>query len=123
MSTQFAALGTVETGSWLGLGYQGQGFGKEMRCGILHLAFAGLGAKVAYSGAFVDNAASLATSRSLGYQDNGRKLVLRRGQPDEIVHLVLDRESWEGQTRPQCSIEGLEGCREMFGLRLGGGSA
>jgi RimJ/RimL family protein N-acetyltransferase len=123
MSKQFAALGTVESGSWLGLAHQGHGFGKEMRHGILHLAFAGLGAQVAYSGAFVDNASSLATSRSLGYQENGRTLVLRRGQPDEIVNLVLDRATWESQSHPPCSIEGLEGCREMFGARPAEGGA
>jgi RimJ/RimL family protein N-acetyltransferase len=51
MATNFVALRTVNTGSWLGREYQGQGLGKEMRAAVLHLAFAGLGAVEAYSGA------------------------------------------------------------------------
>src|SRR5205823_5162221 len=68
---QFAVTKAVSTGSWLGREFQGAGIGKEMRAAILHLAFAGLGAEVAYSGAFDDNAASLGVSRSLGYVENG----------------------------------------------------
>src|SRR3984885_13524461 len=48
----FARLRTVETASWLGRQHQGQGLGKEMRAAILHLAFEGLGAIEAISGAF-----------------------------------------------------------------------
>ena len=59
----FRAVRSVETGSWLGRAHQGQGLGREMREAILHLAFAGLGAEEALSGAFEDNVASLATSR------------------------------------------------------------
>ena len=72
-------LRAVNSGSWLGRAYQGQGYGKEMRAAMLHLAFDGLGAAVAYSGAFFDNAASLATSKALGYRENGRERQLRRG--------------------------------------------
>ena len=67
----FRAVRSVETGSWLGRAHQGQGLGREMREAILHLAFAGLGAEEALSGAFEDNAASLATSRAVGYEENG----------------------------------------------------
>ena len=49
----------------------GPGLGREMREAILHLAFEGLGAEEALSGAFEDNAASLATSRAVGYEENG----------------------------------------------------
>ncbi len=42
-----------------------------MREAMLHLAFAGLGAEEALSGAFEDNTASLATSRAIGYVENG----------------------------------------------------
>jgi len=90
-----------------------------MRAGILHLAFAGLGAQMAYSGAFSDNEPSLATSRSIGYVENGRELYLRRGRPAEMVNLRLDRASWEARTRPACTIEGLGACLEMFGLSPG----
>jgi RimJ/RimL family protein N-acetyltransferase len=123
LATQFPALRTVSSGSWLGLAHQGQGFGTEMRHGILHLAFEGLGARLAYSGAFFDNAASLATSQSLGYRENGRELHLRRGEPAEVVNLVLDRATWESRPRPDCTIEGLGQCLDMFGLESALGAA
>jgi RimJ/RimL family protein N-acetyltransferase len=112
---QFATLRGVSSGSWLGQAYQGKGYGKEMRSAMLHLAFEGLGAVVAYSGAFFDNAASLATSRSLGYRENGRQRELRRGEAAEIINLRLDRDDWFSSERPPCTIDGLGGCRDMFG--------
>ncbi|MFC7479360.1 GNAT family N-acetyltransferase [Luedemannella flava] len=54
----FTRFGTVSSFSWLAPGSRGQGLGKEMRAAILHLAFAGLGAREAGSDAFADNAAS-----------------------------------------------------------------
>ena len=59
----FAALGTVETFSWLSPDVRGRGLGKEMRQAVLHLAFEGLGARQAETGAFVDNGASNGVSR------------------------------------------------------------
>ena len=99
MAKDFALLRTVETGSWLGRRFQGRGLGKEMRSAILHFAFEGLGAIEAMSGAFHDNLASMATSRSLGYADNGIRLVLRREQPDRMIDLKLDRRS-SGRAAP-----------------------
>jgi len=115
MAKNFARLRTVETGSWLGRQYQGQGLGKEMRAAILHLAFDGLGAIEAMSGAFHDNEASLATSRSLGYIENGDRLMLRRESPDRMIDLKLDRASWASRRRDDIEIEGLKACLEMFG--------
>jgi len=115
MAKNFGTLRTVETGSWLGLRHQGQGLGKEMRSVILHLAFEGLGAVEARSGAFYDNHASLATSRSLGYVANGERLVLRRGKADRMIDVKLDRSTWALQRRDDIEIEGLEGSLEMFG--------
>ena len=89
----FASLRTVLTGSWLGQEYQGRGIGKEMRMAILHLAFDGLGAQEAYSGAFWDNEPSHATSRSLGYIYNGEELLSRRGIPSRMINLRLDRDT------------------------------
>jgi RimJ/RimL family protein N-acetyltransferase len=116
---RFAALGTVSTGSWLGRSFQGRGLGREMRTAILHLAFEGLGAIQAISGAFHDNAASMATSRSLGYRPNGEQLVLRRGEPDLLVNLVLDRDTWTSHRRDDITIDGLEACLDMFGASPG----
>lgn len=120
MAQNFARLRTVQTGSWLGREHQGQGLGKEMRAAILHLAFEGLGAIEAMSGAFHDNRASLATSKSLGYSENGDRLMLRRDRPDRIIDLKLDRATWASRPRHDIEIEGLEACLEMFGAtRLG----
>ena len=79
----FRAVRSVESGSWLGRAHQGRGLGREMREAMLHLAFEGLGAEEALSGAFEDNAASLATSRAIGYEENGeaRGTAARRVGP------------------------------------------
>ena len=52
------STGRSHTGSWLGRAFQGRGFGKEMRAAVLGFAFDGLGARVAETSAFLDNAAS-----------------------------------------------------------------
>jgi RimJ/RimL family protein N-acetyltransferase len=110
----FASVRSVATGSWLGLAHQGQGLGREMRQAILHLAFAGLGAEEALSGAFFDNAPSLATSRSVGYQTNGEVLAARRDGSARLVNLRIDRPTWEGRRRDDIEIVGLDGCLDMF---------
>jgi RimJ/RimL family protein N-acetyltransferase len=114
MADHFGAMRSVETGSWLGRAFQGQGLGREMRQAVLHLAFEGLGAEVAHSGAFHDNAASLATSRSVGYVDNGETRALRRGTADRILKVRMDRATWEERRRDDIEITGLDGCLDMF---------
>ena len=111
---QFRAVRSVETGSWLGLAHQGQGLGREMREAILHLAFAGLGAEEALSGAFEDNVASLATSRSVGYQENGEARGRRRDDSARTVRFRIGRDAWETRQRDDIEIVGLEGCLDMF---------
>jgi RimJ/RimL family protein N-acetyltransferase len=110
----FATLRSVHTGSWLGLAYQGLGLGKEMRQAILHLAFAGLGAQEAHSGAFFDNAPSLATSHAVGYQPNGETLAPRRDGVARMLNLRMDRATWEKRRRDDIEIVGLEACLDMF---------
>jgi RimJ/RimL family protein N-acetyltransferase len=118
---EFAALRSVETGSWLGRRFQGRGLGREMRAAVLHLAFAGLGAERALSGAWHDNGPSIAVSRALGYEDNGEDVKLRRQQPDRQVRFVLTRARWEEMARtdsyPDIAIDQLEPCLDLFGLR------
>ena len=116
----FSVLREVGTGSWLGQAYQRQGVGTEMRAAVLQLAFAGLGAEYAISSAFIDNAASLAVSRKLGYADDGVEQRVRRGRPATARRLRLDRRTWEATHRTPVSIEGLEACLPMFGLRPDG---
>lgn len=117
----FAVLREVGTGSWLGLDHQGQGIGTEMRAAVLELAFAGLGAEYALSGAFSDNAASFAVSRKLGYLDDGVHRAVVRGAPVTERRLRLPRALWQARPRrPQVVIEGLEPCYELFGLQSEG---
>jgi len=112
----FLKLREVETGSWLGLAHQGKGLGTEMRAAILHFAFDGLSAAYALSGAWHDNHASHGVSRKLGYEEVGQVRMLRRGEPDWMVKLRLPRERWEASRRDDITIEGLDGCLDMFGL-------
>lgn len=111
----FATLRTVSTGSWIGLRHQGRGIGKEMREAVLHLAFAGLGAIEAHSGAWHDNARSMGVSRSLGYLPNGEKFGLRRAERDRMLMLRLPRNIWELHRRDDIQIVGLEPCLDFFG--------
>ena len=59
----FAVHHVVDTGSWVARRFQRQGIGKEMRGAVLAFAFDHLGANVAESEAFLDNAASNAVSQ------------------------------------------------------------
>jgi RimJ/RimL family protein N-acetyltransferase len=111
----FALHRTVDTGSWLGRAYQGHGFGKEMRSAVLAFAFDGLGARYAESSAFLDNAASNAVSRGLGYEDNGRGALAPQGVSRETQRFRMTAEGWRSRPRPPVAIEGLDACRELFG--------
>jgi RimJ/RimL family protein N-acetyltransferase len=112
----FTVLREVSTGSWLGIDYQRQGIGTEMRAAVLHLAFAGLGARSARSSAFTDNQPSLTVSRKLGYHADGIEMDLVRGKPAVTQRLRLDVGTWrENQTVP-VTIHGLEPCLAMFGV-------
>jgi RimJ/RimL family protein N-acetyltransferase len=112
----FAVLREVSTGSWLGLAHHGRGIGTEMRAAVLHLAFAGLGAQYATSGAFTDNVSSQAVSRKLGYADDGIERHVRRGQPGTVHRLRLDRQTWQATHTVPVTIHALEPCLPMFGL-------
>ena len=112
----FLTTRTGETGSWLGLEHQGQGVGTAMRqamCAFLfdHLDFAEI-----TSGAFTDNPASLAVSRKVGYQENGRRRLERR--PGELavnVGLVLTRETFV-RGEHDLVVEGVGPLRRLIGL-------
>jgi len=112
----FATHRTVDTGSWLGRAFQGRGLGKEMRSAVLAFAFDGLGARFAESAAFLDNAASNAVSRGLGYDENGRGSLAPEGIARETQKFRMSAERWRSRERPPVVIEGLDACREMFGI-------
>jgi RimJ/RimL family protein N-acetyltransferase len=115
-SVNYAVTRAVETGSWLGLAHQGQGFGTEIRSAVVDFAFDHLKATRAESAAFVDNPASLAVSRKVGYLPNGDRVVQRRpgeaavNQQLVVTPATFRRPSWAVQ------VAGLEACRGSFGV-------
>ncbi len=112
---QFGLIRTVDTGSWLTREFQGQGIGKEMRSAVLGFAFDHLGALWATSGAFTDNPASAAVSRSLGYEENGIDVLAPRGEARELVRFRISADQWHERDRPHVEVAGLERCYDMFG--------
>lgn len=106
----FAVLREVNTGSWLGQRYHGRGIGTQMRAAVLHLAFAGLDAQYAISGAHEDNHASYAVSRKLGYQPDGIERRLVRGVPTVLRRLRLTRQAWEEHRGTPVEMHGLDAC-------------
>ncbi|GAA0255846.1 GNAT family protein [Cryptosporangium japonicum] len=112
----FAVLREVHTGSWLGRRYQGRGFGVEMRAAVLHLAFHGLGARAAVTGAVTDNPASLGVSRRLGYAPNGTVSRSIRGEPAVEQRFRLERAGWRSPIEP-ITLTGLEPGLALFGIQ------
>lgn len=86
----FAVTREVRTGSWIGMRHQGRGVGTEMRAAVLLFAAEHLGATLARSEAFVDNAASHGVSAKLGYLPDGTETIVRRGEATTDVRLRLD---------------------------------
>lgn len=105
----------VRTGSWLGERHQGHGYGTEMRAAVLHLAFAGLDADEAFSAAFVQNTASLAVSRKLGYQPDGTDRLVVGDELAIDQRMRLTRTAWERHRAIEVTIDGLDACRAWFG--------
>lgn len=111
----FPARGLVETGSWLGRGFQGRGLGTEMRAAVLELAFRGLGATEARSTWLEGNAASRRVSEKLAYEVVGE--VVREPRPGRQVRaweVSVRRERWRCPVPVR--IEGLAPCRHLFGV-------
>ncbi|MGW3182930.1 GNAT family N-acetyltransferase [Kitasatospora sp. NPDC001119] len=117
----FAVLRQASTGSWLGARHQRQGIGTEMRAAVLHLAFAGLGATEAVSGAFEDNPSSYAVSRKHGYEPDGVDRHLVRGRGVTERRLRLTRERWQARRDVPVTLDGLAPCLPLFGLPDGCG--
>ena len=109
----FARTGVVGTGSWLGERFQRRGYGTEMRAAVLELAFRGLGAEAATSGAMEVNVASRRVSEKLGYRVTGQSEVAPRGFPVPHVELRVEGEDWRSPVPVE--IAGLEHCRHLFG--------
>jgi RimJ/RimL family protein N-acetyltransferase len=114
---RFAESGTVRTGSWLGRAFQRGGIGTEMRAAVLELAFRGLGASAAESGALAGNVASMRVSEKLGYQAVGEREVSPRGEPVRETEYRIERKAW--QCPIEVEIEGLEPALPLFGPTSG----
>jgi RimJ/RimL family protein N-acetyltransferase len=117
-AVQFGVRRTVETASWLGTGWRGRGIGTAMRLAVLALAFDSLGADVAETEAWSDNAASLGVSRSLGYVDNGVGRQVRGGdRVDDMPRMRLTRAIWLARhAQHGVRMDGVDGCRQLFGV-------
>lgn len=112
----FAVLRTFETGSWLGRSHQGKGLGKELRAASLHLGFEGLGARVATTAAYEDNAASLAVTKALGYSPNGARRELRRNQVGVQLMFQMTVDHWCTIRRDDIELVGVEATLPFLGL-------
>lgn len=109
----FAEQRVVDTGSWLGRRFQGQGLGTEMRAAVLELAFRELEAEAATSGSVFGNESSKRVSEKLGYTVVGTSTIAPRGEPVQKYDLRIRREDW------RCPfdvwLEGIEACLPLFG--------
>lgn len=114
----FNILKSFGTSSWLGKAHQGKGLGKEMRAAQLFFGFEGLSAHEARTNALAHNAASIGVTRSMGYEDNGRAERLVGGKAVTGRLFRMSRESWLDNVREryQIAIEGLDACRDLFGI-------
>ena len=112
----FLVTRTGETGSWLGQAHQGRGIGTLMRQAVCALCFDHLGFTEITSGAFVDNPASLAVSRKVGYRLNGvRRLARRPGELAVNQGLVLSPDDFVRGEHP-LEVTGVDAVRRSIGL-------
>jgi RimJ/RimL family protein N-acetyltransferase len=115
-ASDYLVTRTGETGSWLGIEFQGRGIGTAMRQAICAFAFDHLDAAAITSGAFVDNPASLAVSRKLGYRPNGiRRLKRREGELALNQALVLAPDDLVRGPHP-LRVSGVDELRAFIGL-------
>jgi RimJ/RimL family protein N-acetyltransferase len=104
---------TVGTGSWLGASHQGKGYGTEQRAAVLELAFRGLGARAATTGALLPNVASQRVSQKLGYRVVGMSEVAPRGESVSHYDYRLECEEWRSPVPVE--IVGLPPALRLFG--------
>jgi RimJ/RimL family protein N-acetyltransferase len=115
-TSDYPVTRTGETGSWLGLAHQGRGIGTLMRRTVAAFMFDQLGAAEVTSAAFLDNPASLAVSRKLGYAPNGvDRLRRREGELALSQKLVLTADTLSRPEHP-LTVDGVGPLREFLGL-------
>lgn len=112
----FPVTRTGETGSWIGREHQGRGIGTEVRRAFCALLFDHLGFEEITSAAFVDNPASLAVSRKVGYQPTWvQRLRRREGELALNQGLLLTPETFVRGDVP-VEVTGAEAVRRFIGL-------
>lgn len=112
-ATRFRVTRTAESGSWLAMRHQGRGVGTRMRQAICAFGFDELGATELTSSAFVDNPASLAVSRKVGYRANGIERRKRRiGELAHMQHLAITPD--ELVRGEPITVEGADALRSLL---------
>lgn len=119
----FLVTRTGETGSWIGQRHQGRGIGTLMRQTMCALLFDHLGFEEVTSAAFLDNAASNAVSRKVGYRPNGlilkpRPLPASAPEPGQEASMEQRYVLQPGDLvrGPDLSVEGADAVRRLIGL-------
>jgi RimJ/RimL family protein N-acetyltransferase len=107
---------TGETGSWLGLEHQGKGIGTLMRQTVCAFVFDSLDAAEVTSAAFMDNPASAAVSRKVGYSLNGQTRRKRRESELAICQNLVLRPADLVRSPYPVKVEGLAEFRRDIGL-------
>ena len=109
---------TAETGSWLARRHQGQGIGTRMRRAVCTLLVDHLDAAEVTSGAWLDNPASLAVSRKVGYREGDVTRMARQGELALHRRLVLGpKDLVRGEP---VEVSGVEPLRAFLGLDQAG---
>ncbi|WP_425005466.1 hypothetical protein [Mycolicibacterium sp. S3B2] len=88
-----------------------------MRQAALHMIFRGLDADHATTGAWHDNVASLAVTRSLPYLQTGTSVQPRRGSPDRMLHFAISRADWQRVARDDIELVGIDAVRAQLETR------
>ena len=112
----FAVLRQVSTASWLGVRHQGQGIGTEMRAAVLHLAFVGLGALEALSGAFGGQPHLLRRVQEAGLRTRRRRAVRHPRPARDDAAPALPHARRRHATAGSTTVTGLAPCLPLFGL-------
>ncbi len=111
----FTVTRVGQTGSWLGQRFHGRGIGTRMRATVCAFAFDSLGAVELRSSAFLDNPASLAVSRKVGYRADGTFVVAREGTAATEQRLLL-RPEWLVRPEEPVVVTGVDPLLQFLGL-------
>ncbi len=112
----FLVTRTGETGSWLARRFHGQGIGTLMRQVICEVAFDHLDFEEVTSGAFVDNPASRAVSRKVGYRENGQARYKRRADELAVLEQLVLGPADLIRCGMNVEVEGVDQVRRFVGL-------